>query len=382
MSSHSDSKDAATCGKSTGSSSSSNNNHHLQQHPEDLPPQSPLQHLRKRTLRKYRNPPKTTILEDYYRVVVLDHPQDGPMSPVTLSQLPPAKLPSSEQESSSDIVRPSSTASSTIDPALPPIATTPNNRRLPKVVLPGVIRYDDDWSRDLHDFFNLIVLVPVVVLNALNWNWDLLLTQFIKQNKNAHIDLSRAWTGDQFTLFFQFTACYFLVDLLWILINPTCVRSPATILQHHLAALLYILIPYKVERLQWCMGACMAVEVNTWFLIARRVFNKAGFPPWRIHLSFVSLRVKVISIFFYTTWIAIRCVLYPYLMPIFYRAWIDHSKQVHTPWNIVLLCVPLHACFCLLNLKWTYDLIVSKIRYWRRGLNGHLSPRAGQDKGL
>lgn len=28
-----------------------------------------------------------------------------------------------------------------------------------KVVLPGLPKQDDDWSRDLHDFFNLIVLV-------------------------------------------------------------------------------------------------------------------------------------------------------------------------------------------------------------------------------
>jgi hypothetical protein len=28
-----------------------------------------------------------------------------------------------------------------------------------RVVLPGLPKQDDDWSRDLHDFFNLIVLV-------------------------------------------------------------------------------------------------------------------------------------------------------------------------------------------------------------------------------
>jgi len=38
-----------------------------------------------------------------------------------------------------------------------------------KSLLPGPIKYEDDWARDLHDFFNLISLVPVVVLNVLNW---------------------------------------------------------------------------------------------------------------------------------------------------------------------------------------------------------------------
>jgi len=132
------------------------------------------------------------------------------------------------------------------------------------------------------------------------------------------------------------------------------------------ATIIYLLVPYFFPHLRWCMGACMIVEVNTWFLIARRVFNKQGFPPWIIDLSFVSIRVKLISIFFYVTWIAIRCLLYPYLMLCIYQIWVDHSQKVKTYWNMVFLCVPLHASFCLLNLKWTYDLTMSKLRYWRR----------------
>jgi hypothetical protein len=131
----------------------------------------------------------------------------------------------------------------------------------------------------------------------------------------------------------------------------------------------YIFLPYFHSEFQWCMGACMIVEVNTWFLIARRVFNKQGFPPWILNLSIVSIRVKLISIFFYVTWIAIRCILYPSLMPLFYQAWQSHSIKVNTPWNVVILCIPLHGFFCYLNIKWSYDLLMSKIRYWRRPKN-------------
>jgi len=233
------------------------------------------------------------------------------------------------------------------------------------VVLPGVPVYDPDWARDWHDFFNLVVLVPVVVLNVMNWNWDLLL------NSPSFHNIQKAWTGDWFVPFFAVTALYFFVDLLWILLLPQCVKSPSTIIQHHLATMLYIIIPYTNEQYRWCMGSCMIVEVNTWFLIARRVFNKQGFPPWIIDLSFVSIRVKLISIFFYLTWIGIRCILYPALMPSFYRIWVDHSAKVGSKWNLVMLCIPLHAIFCLLNLKWSYDLLMSKLRYWRR--KGHYS---------
>ena len=177
-----------------------------------------------------------------------------------------------------------------------------------RVVLPGVPKHDDDWARDSHDFFNLIVLIPVVALNVINWNWEMILS--MPKNKSV----ADAWTGDFFDLFFGVTFLYFVVDLLWILLIPSCVKSPSTIIQHHVATMLYIMIPYFVPDYRWCMGACMIVEVNTWFLIARRVFNKQGFSPWIIDLSFVSIRVKLISICFYVTWISIRCFLYPILM--------------------------------------------------------------------
>ena len=261
------------------------------------------------------------------------------------------------------------------------------------VILPGVPRYDPDWARDSHDFFNLVVLIPVVVLNVMCWDWDVLLhagagsatskggksmattsaaassntsLSSLASQSSASVWMAQAWTGEWFSAFFAVTALYFLVDLLWIIVLPSCVKSPSTIIQHHIATMLYILIPYSFPQYQWCMGACMIVEVNTWFLIARRVFNKQAFPPWIIDLSFVSIRVKLISIFFYITWIGIRCVLYPYLMIAFYQNWMQHSQKVGTKINLVMLCVPLHAIFCLLNLKWSYDLLLSKIRYWRR----------------
>jgi hypothetical protein len=113
----------------------------------------------------------------------------------------------------------------------------------------------------------------------------------------------------------------------------------------------------------------MLVEINTWLLIARRVFNKQGFPPWTI-LDWrnvgVIIRVKLISILFYITWIGIRCVLYPYLVIPIVQEWALYSRQVGTRWNLISICLPLHSVFCLLNLKWTHDLLMSKLRYWRR----------------
>jgi hypothetical protein len=233
-----------------------------------------------------------------------------------------------------------------------------------KVVLPGVPKHDDDLARDSHDFFNLIVLVPIVALNVMNWNWD----KIFKLGGKGTIE--DAWTGEWFQTFFFSVLSYFVVDLLWILIVPKCVKSPSTIYQHHIVTILYIMIPYYRPDIQWCMGACMSVEINTWFLIARRVFNKQGFPPWIIDLSFVSIRVKLISIGFYVTWILIRCIVYPIMLVYLTKRWWRESLRVGTSVNIELINPLMQSSFCILNFKWTYDLIMSKLRYYKRKNKG------------
>lgn len=249
----------------------------------------------------------------------------------------------------------------------------PENKR---VVLPGAPKHEDDDARDMHDFFNLVFLIPVVVLNIMNWNWDMIMKM---PDGKTFEDF---WTGDWFQIFFATTILYFVIDFLWIVLIPNCVRSPSTIIQHHAATLLYLLVPYYVPDFRCFMGACMSVEINTWFLIARRVFNKQGFPPWILGLpAGLSIRIKLISIFFYTTWISIRCVLYPYLMWKFVTLYHLKAMKTGNRFNIWLVVIPLHLVFCLLNLKWTHDLIMSKIRYWKRA-KGKKGYKQDLSKGL
>jgi len=229
-----------------------------------------------------------------------------------------------------------------------------------RLALPGVPNYEADLARDSHDFFNLIVLIPIVVLNVMNWNWDIL----FNYGKTKHI--ADAWTGEWFDLFFWTTVSYFVADFVWVLLVPNCVKSPIVIVQHHVVTMLYLLIPFYYPQHRWCMGACMSVEINTWFLIARRVFNKQGFPPWIIDLSFVSIRLKFISICFYVTWFSIRVFLYPLMLVYVTKLYFKESKRYGTYVNIDMIPPILQSVFCILNLKWTFDLIASKMRYFRR----------------
>jgi hypothetical protein len=95
-------------------------------------------------------------------------------------------------------------------------------------------------------------------------------------------------------------------------------------------------------------------------------FDVYRFPPWIIDLSFISVRVKLISIMFYTTWISIRCILYPWMMGYISDRWVKESQKVGSYLNMEMIPMVLHFIFCVLNLKWTFDLLMSKIRYFRR----------------
>ena len=237
-----------------------------------------------------------------------------------------------------------------------------------KKLLPGLPNHDtNDDARDLHDFFNLICLVPVVVLNVLNWNWDILLDW--SGGKNSNKTLQDSWTGEWFPSFYAITVGYFLADLLWVLSIPQCVKSPGVIIQHHIATLLYLIIPYKYPaETGWIMGACLCVEINTWLLIARRVFNKQGFGPWVINFSCFHLRIKLISILFYITWFVIRCYIYPNIMVILCKLWWKCFKETgHVIYQKYSFSIVLHSVFCVLNFKWTFDLFRSKWRALRSG---------------
>eukprot|EP00970_Alexandrium_tamarense_P004945 scaffold808_cov196-Alexandrium_tamarense.AAC.82 len=241
-----------------------------------------------------------------------------------------------------------------------------------KHLLPGLPVNDDDWARDLHDFFNLVALVPVVVLNIMNWNWDILLDMDSKKT------MQQAWTGDYFSLFFAVVVGYFVADLIWVKVVPTCVKSPGVIVQHHVATLIYLIIPFRFPDTCWLMGVCLSVEVNTWLLIARRVFNKQGFGPWVIGLPpFFSIRIKMISILFYVTWISIRCILYPIIMKVLWQNWMEcYTKYGSIFYSRWFVSMALHSVFCLLNFKWTFDLFMSKLKAWKLGKNAKI------DKGL
>lgn len=118
---------------------------------------------------------------------------------------------------------------------------------------------------------------------------------------------------------------------------------------------MYLSAPIMWPEYRWFMGACLSVEVNTWFLILRRVVykRKDEIPP---------LIIEAVSICFYVSWIVIRCFIYPAIMVCFLQ--MAHERVVETAqlWHWPMVFIPVHFFLCLLNLKWSYDLFEPIIR--------------------
>lgn len=69
---------------------------------------------------------------------------------------------------------------------------------------------------------SLLAQVPLIFLTIANWDWSLLL---------AGRTPEEAWTGAYFALYWALTMLYFVVDLAWVALVPTCVKSPGVIIK-------------------------------------------------------------------------------------------------------------------------------------------------------
>lgn len=224
----------------------------------------------------------------------------------------------------------------------------------------GPMVQDSNFARDVHDWFNLVALLPVVVINLLNFSCS---DPYFCGVLSGAVTLPGLWTGQHWEMFWWTTFFYFVVDLLFVTLLPNCVRSPKVIIYHHTATLLYIMVPKMQPKFAWFMGACMLVEVNTWFLIARRVFNKLGEKSFAAGVSLrTSLRLAVVSVSFYVSWFAIRIFLYPYLFVAIVQEWYQYWGETGTPLNLVLICPFIQSVLICMNFKWTVDLIRSKLK--------------------
>jgi hypothetical protein len=123
--------------------------------------------------------------------------------------------------------------------------------------------------------------------------------------------------------------------------------------------MIYLMGPVCYPEYSWFMGAILSVEINTWFLILRRVVFKMS--PARPVSPLVG---QIVSAMFYLTWILIRCIIYPGVLFQFLQLAAARIAETGSVWHPEMLFIPTHAVLCILNLKWTYDLFQPIVKRW------------------
>jgi len=212
---------------------------------------------------------------------------------------------------------------------------------------------ESDIARDRHDYFNLLVLPLVVYTTLLNYDFRPLLELQ---------SLQITWVGEYFWLNWLTTNLYFISDLLWVAIVPICVKSPGLIIKHHITAILYLTGPIFFPAYNWFIGCALSVEVNTWFLILRRVVYKQGGNDKSKKLS--PIITETVSILFYVTWVLIRCIVYPWVLMIFLQLAVEIVVETRSLLHYPFIFIAVHFVLCCLNLKWTYDLFKPIVAKW------------------
>mmetsp|Transcript_24451 Transcript_24451/g.35946 ORF Transcript_24451/g.35946 Transcript_24451/m.35946 type:complete len:204 (+) Transcript_24451:79-690(+) len=181
-----------------------------------------------------------------------------------------------------------------------------------------------------HDLFNLFCL-PVIL-----YYLSCFLIDFYRGN---HAD---------FLFVFSVGEVYFLVDTLWLIIWPHSVASPKLIIGHHFLSALGWYLPILVPDLAPWVSACLLVEVNTFFLIAKRYFHDVNY-----------MRV-LLKICFHITWVTLRVIMYPAIVYFYSYKVIAHCQSQGTYVNVQSLGFVLVSCLTILNMKWSYDLYFGK----------------------
>lgn len=140
----------------------------------------------------------------------------------------------------------------------------------------------------------------------------------------------------------QMLTLYIVIDLVWIVLVPDAVPSlSGVIMAHHCVTLLLLVFPLRYP--EFGSFACLdgMVELNTFFLIARRQW-----PSW------ASLHTTL----YWCSFVPMRMVLYPYLLLPFSHALASHPLLER------VACLGAQALLCLFN----FGLLHTHMQSWRR----------------
>ena len=165
----------------------------------------------------------------------------------------------------------------------------------------------------IHNIFNIVYIGIIAAMSTYSWFLNL--------------------EGEKLYLLSVTCLLYYFVDTAFIAIRPDSVNSPKTILLHHILSFSLALGAYMAPDYRSLCVQYILIDVNTWFLVVRQTLKE---------------RYLAIEVPFYTTWVLIRLVHYPYLML---------KVAVRFPESFVWKGMTVITLFLnMMNLKWSIAL--------------------------
>ena len=168
--------------------------------------------------------------------------------------------------------------------------------------------------KELHHIFNLTYIGLIALWSAFSW--------------------SKGQNGEDLTTYVLFDSFYYVLDTFFIICRPEIVRSPISIIFHHIVSFGGAFgVAYHFPPLRYMLVELTLVDINTWFMILRQTLKK---------------RYIIVESMFYISWVVIRMLYYPYLLFKSYKRAEEGGALV-----VILMMV---MFLNVLNFKWSHDL--------------------------
>ena len=198
---------------------------------------------------------------------------------------------------------------------------------------------DKELSLKYHDNFNIVMLLLIIVF---------ILIYLLQTTELSKFGIVRADSGEENELTFTYIilfSFYFIVDIIWVVIEPNSVKaSPLSIIIHHIIAL-FILPFFVISTFRSYLVVGSLSEINTLFLILRRNTVKGSFSYNLCHYLFL------------ITWFIFRIIMFPAITYFLFLEYTNYSSEINYFCNIRILPPLLTGALTLMSFYWTYDMI-------------------------
>ena len=217
----------------------------------------------------------------------------------------------------------------------PPAGTSGQQRQR------GDLSTVDYAQNKAHDNFNIAVL-PVLVACFL-WHMATLWRLDVDSDAITSLSLRRESHGSTAWLatWWMFNI-YILVDTLWVCLYPRSVASPRLIILHHLVAIVGWQSVSFWSGWEFYLSTALCVEINTFFLIAKRRFRS-----WNVLNTLDNI-----------TWTITRLIMFPIVTYNAFSVFHFLSRTKYgTYWHHGLFNAMTGVLLMCLNIKWSWDKI-------------------------